>query len=245
MRAAPVVDSVPDHAGPDDALPGPRRGGSEPAHHRHRCLGQCDPGSRTTRRRSRLVRPLAGASSRLGIEPNRRRSFVISSISFRPRPSASTSMTSTFRVCHRRKRWRTSMSNEHAADSARRGALKAAGDERTAEYLLIREAHNLVEDGRPDDVDWIAVAKTQLYRRKRSANLGDTLRALGDFDAADVEDTPPSGARTLWSRGRSSSGGDVLRRIKQQASPKTSWRSSRAERSRPINSSSAGSSSPC
>ena len=42
----------------------------------------------------------------------------------------------------------------------------------------------MVEDGRPDDVDWVAVARTQLYRRKRSANLGDTLRAIAVFDEA-------------------------------------------------------------
>jgi hypothetical protein len=107
--------------------------------------------------------------------------------------------------------------NEHAADSARRGALKAAGDERTAEYTLIREAHNLVEDGRPDDVDWVGVAKTQLYRRKRSANLADTLRSIAVFDEAGVVEDPSKLRELLWTEDGRRAVETVLRRIKQQA----------------------------
>ena len=107
--------------------------------------------------------------------------------------------------------------SEQAADSARRGALQRAGDDRTAEYLLIREAHNLVEDGRADDVDWAAVATTQLYRRKRSANLGDTLRAIAVFEGAGVAEDPKRMRELLWAEDGRRAVETVLRRIKQQA----------------------------
>src|SRR5207302_3449731 len=71
-----------------------------------------------------------------------------------------------------------------AAASARRSALQQAGEERTADYLLTRKAHDLVEAGRAADVDWITVARTDLYRRKRAANLADTFRVLAAFDEA-------------------------------------------------------------
>jgi len=107
--------------------------------------------------------------------------------------------------------------SEQAADTARKGALALAGDDRTAEYRLIREAHNLVEDGRPDDVDWVAVAKTQLYRRKRASNLGDTLRAIAVFDEAGVEGDPSRLRELLWTETGQRAVETVLRRIKQQA----------------------------
>lgn len=106
---------------------------------------------------------------------------------------------------------------ERSADSARRGALQRAGDDRTAEYLLIREAHNLVEEGRPDDVDWVGVATTQLYRRKRAANLGDTLRAIAVFDEAGVAEDPKLMRELLLFEDGRRAVETVLRRIKQQA----------------------------
>jgi hypothetical protein len=107
--------------------------------------------------------------------------------------------------------------SEQAAASACRGALQRAGDNRTAEYLLIREAHNLVEAGRADDVDWVAVATTQLYRRKRSANLGDTLRAIAVFEGAGVAEDPERMRELLWAEDGRRAVETVLRRIKQQA----------------------------
>lgn len=106
---------------------------------------------------------------------------------------------------------------ELAANSARRGDLQVAGDDRTAEYLLIREAHNLVDEGRADDVDWVAVARTQLYRRKRSANLGDTLRAIAIFEEAGVDDNPAKLRELIWTEDGRRAVETVLRRIKQQA----------------------------
>jgi hypothetical protein len=107
--------------------------------------------------------------------------------------------------------------SEKAADSSRRGDLQRAGDERTEEYQLIREAHNRVEHGQPDEVDWVSVAKTQLYRRKRSANLGDTLRALSVFDEAGVEEDPARMGEIMWTEDGRRAVETVLRRIKQQA----------------------------
>jgi hypothetical protein len=106
--------------------------------------------------------------------------------------------------------------NERAASSARRGDLERAGDDRTAEYLLIREAHNLVSEGRANDVDWVGVATTQLYRRKRSRSLGDTLRALAVFDEAGVASDPGKMRELLWTEDGRRAVETVLRRIKQQ-----------------------------
>lgn len=106
---------------------------------------------------------------------------------------------------------------ERTADARRRDDLRRAGDERTAEYLLIREAHNLVENGRADDADWVAIAETNLYRRKRSASLADTLRTLAVFDEAGVDQNPARMRELLWTVEGQRAIDSVLRRIKQQA----------------------------
>lgn len=104
-----------------------------------------------------------------------------------------------------------------SADSARKVALADAGDERTAEYELIREAHNLVQNGKEDKVNWVKIAKTQLYRRKRAVNLADTLRALDVFEQACLDDQP-LGLRSLLDTEDGRRAVEiVLRRIKQQA----------------------------
>jgi hypothetical protein len=106
---------------------------------------------------------------------------------------------------------------EIAADSARKQALHLAGDERTAEYELIREAHNKVADGRAENVNWVKVARTQLYRRKRAANLADSLRALHTFEDAGLDDDPLRLRELLWTEDGRRAVEIVLRRIKQQA----------------------------
>lgn len=106
---------------------------------------------------------------------------------------------------------------EHSADSARRGDLRRAGDDRTAEYCLIRDAHDLVAQSRPDDVDWVSVAKTQLYRRKRAANLADTLRSLAVFDDAGIYDHPVRLLDLIRTEDGHRAVETALRRIKQQA----------------------------
>ncbi|MCY4103069.1 MAG: DUF4338 domain-containing protein [bacterium] len=106
---------------------------------------------------------------------------------------------------------------EAAADSARRAALAAAGDERTAEYELIRKAHNLVQDGNADTVNWETIAKTHLYRRKRAAHLADTLRAIDIFDRAGLDEDPLALPDLLATADGRRAVEIVLRRIKQQA----------------------------
>lgn len=103
------------------------------------------------------------------------------------------------------------------ADTARKVALHAAGDERTAEYQLIRDMHNLVGHGEPDKVNWVKVARTHLYRRKRAANLADTYRALATFDEAELDDNPLALRELLWTEDGRRAVEIVLRRIKQQA----------------------------
>lgn len=106
---------------------------------------------------------------------------------------------------------------ERSADSARRGDLRRAGDDRTAEYSLIRVAHDMVEQGRPEDVDWVAVAKTQLYRRKRAANLADTIRTLAVFDEAGIYDNPDRLLDLIWTEDGHRAVVTTMRRIKQRA----------------------------
>jgi hypothetical protein len=106
---------------------------------------------------------------------------------------------------------------ERMADSARRADLRQAGDDRTAEYNIIRDAHDLVEHGRADDVRWTAVAKTQLYRRKRAANLADTIRTLAVFDDAGIYDHPERLLDLIHTEDGRRAVDTTLRRIKQQA----------------------------
>lgn len=109
------------------------------------------------------------------------------------------------------------LDTERAADSARRVDLKRAGDDRTAEYRLIRDAHDLVEHGRADDVDWTAVARTQLYRRKRAANLADTIRTLAVFDDAGIYDHAEQLLNLIKTEDGHRAVETTMRRIKQQA----------------------------
>lgn len=104
-----------------------------------------------------------------------------------------------------------------AAASARRSAVQQAGDERTTDYLLTRKAHDLVESGRAADVDWIAVAQTDLYRRKRAANLADTFRVLATFDEAELGDKPDRLPELLRTETGRRAVETTLRRIKQRA----------------------------
>lgn len=104
-----------------------------------------------------------------------------------------------------------------AADDARKVALADAGDERTTEYKTIRRAHNLVQSGNADDVDWVEIAETQLYRRKRAKHLADTLRAINTFEEARLEDDPFALRELLSLENGRRAVEIVLRRIKQQA----------------------------
>jgi len=106
---------------------------------------------------------------------------------------------------------------EAEAGSARKRDLVVAGDERTADYELIREAHNKVQDGDADAVDWTKVARTHLYRRKRAANLSDSLRAVAVFERGGLDENPLALRQLLGTEEGKRAVEIVLRRIKQQA----------------------------
>lgn len=106
---------------------------------------------------------------------------------------------------------------EDAADTARKNDLAKAGDARTDDYELIRQAHNLVDDGRAEEVDWSSIARTHLYRRKRAGNLAETLRALDVLDRAEIEQHPDRLTALMATEVGQRAVGTVLRRIKQQA----------------------------
>ena len=106
---------------------------------------------------------------------------------------------------------------ERRSAADRLAKLDEAGSERDADYLLIREAQRVADQGDVASVDWELVAQTALYRRKRAGALADLYRALatlsdlgftnrgGDLLRALAE---PSGRRAIET---------ALRRIKQEA----------------------------
>ncbi len=106
---------------------------------------------------------------------------------------------------------------EVAADVARNKDLTDAGDERTTEYELIRRAHDLVAADEAEKVDWARIAKSQLYRRKRAANLADTFRVIDAFEKADLESNPDAIRDMINSEEGRRCVEILLRRIKQQA----------------------------
>ena len=67
---------------------------------------------------------------------------------------------------------------ERRSAAERLAKLDAAGEERDADYLLIRAAQNAADHGDVDSIDWERVARTALYRRKRAGVLADLYRAL-------------------------------------------------------------------
>jgi hypothetical protein len=106
---------------------------------------------------------------------------------------------------------------EAEAAGARRRDLEEAGDGRTEEYRLIRKAHDLAESGRAAEADWAAVARTQLYRRKRAASLADSYRTLATLADAGVEQDPQRMIELLGTEHGRRAVETALRRIKQQA----------------------------
>jgi Domain of unknown function (DUF4338) len=106
---------------------------------------------------------------------------------------------------------------ERRSAADRLAKLDAAGEERDADYLLIREAQKAADHGDVGSVDWEKLARTALYRRKRAGALADLYRALaalgdlgftergGDLVKALAQ---PEGRRAIET---------ALRRIKQEA----------------------------
>jgi hypothetical protein len=68
---------------------------------------------------------------------------------------------------------------KHESAEERLEQLEKAGDHRDAGYKVVREAHSAVGRGEEETVDWITVAKTPLYKRKRAGTLSDLVRAHG------------------------------------------------------------------
>ncbi|MFL5958654.1 MAG: Druantia anti-phage system protein DruA [Gaiellaceae bacterium] len=106
---------------------------------------------------------------------------------------------------------------EQEATLARRSALAAAGEGRTADYLLIRAAHDATAKDQAGTVDWEAVARTTLYRRKRAATLSDLTRARQAFRRFDAERSTDGLVRMLDDEDGRRAIDTALRRIKQRA----------------------------
>jgi hypothetical protein len=102
-----------------------------------------------------------------------------------------------------------------AAD--RLAKLDAAGEERDADYLLIRSAHNAADHGEVDAVDWESVARTALYRRKRAGALADLYRALAVLTELGFTETGGDLVRALAEPEGRRAIETALRRIKQEA----------------------------
>jgi Domain of unknown function (DUF4338) len=64
---------------------------------------------------------------------------------------------------------------EKQASRSRSKALRSAQTERTGDYDIVRQAQN--QAARGDEVDWEAVARTDLYRRKRAGTLAELVES--------------------------------------------------------------------
>jgi hypothetical protein len=104
---------------------------------------------------------------------------------------------------------------EKEASRSRSAALKSAQSTRTGEYEIVRDAHNRAARG--EDVDWEAVARTDLYRRKRAATLAELVEA----EAALSHWTAKRGAKGLAAMLDDVDGRraveSILRRVRQRA----------------------------
>ncbi len=106
---------------------------------------------------------------------------------------------------------------EGNAAFSRRQALLEAGDERSPEYQLIKGAHDDALDPDQGSVDWLKVAQTDLYRRKRAGTLADLIQAWNVLQLWRVDSEPDALFKALQDeRGRAACE-VVLRRIKQRA----------------------------
>ena len=105
---------------------------------------------------------------------------------------------------------------EHESAEERLEQLSEAGDDRDVGYRVVREAHSAVGRGEEEMVDWITVAKTSLYKRKRAGTLADLVRAHGVFtDLGFCSEGGPI-ERTLDSEEGIRAVEIALRRTKQQ-----------------------------
>ena len=106
---------------------------------------------------------------------------------------------------------------ERRSAADRLAKLEAAGEDRDADYLLIREAQNAADHGDVDSVDWEKVARTALYRRKRAGALADLYRALATLTELDFTDRGGDLVKALGEPDGRRAVETALRRIKQEA----------------------------
>jgi hypothetical protein len=106
---------------------------------------------------------------------------------------------------------------EKDADESRKGDLTKAGSERTSEYNRIRDVHLLAAAGRAGDADWRTVAETHLYRRKRAANLADTIRTLAVFEGMELDSRNDRADELFETELGRRALDTTLRRLKQRA----------------------------
>lgn len=106
---------------------------------------------------------------------------------------------------------------ERQSAALRLAQLEAAGEDRDADYLLIRAAQNAADDGDVDSVDWEAVAVTALYRRKRAGVLADLHRAVATLSALGFTLKGGDLATALADADGRRAVETALRRIKQEA----------------------------
>jgi hypothetical protein len=104
-----------------------------------------------------------------------------------------------------------------AAAFSRRHALATAGEERSPDYQLIKAAHDDALDGDAAEVDWLRVAQTDLYRRKRAGTLANLIHAWMTLGAWRVDELPDALLAALDDERARSACEVALRRIKQRA----------------------------
>lgn len=75
---------------------------------------------------------------------------------------------------------------EQQAAERRQRTLEKVKDKRTAEYYFVRQAHAALEAGDLDSVDWIRLARTDLYTKKRASALASLIRAVAVLQRHDV-----------------------------------------------------------
>ncbi len=105
---------------------------------------------------------------------------------------------------------------ERRSAAERLAQLDVAGEDRSADYVLIREAQQAAESGEVDSIDWERVAQTALYRRKRAGTLADLYRALGALNDLGFTDRGGDLSRALDDPNGRRAVETALRRIKQE-----------------------------
>jgi hypothetical protein len=106
---------------------------------------------------------------------------------------------------------------ERRSAAERLAKLDAAGEERDADYLLIRAVQNAANHGDVDSIDWERVARTALYRRKRAGVLADLYSALAILGDLGFTDSSGDLVRALAGPDGRRAIEIALRRIKQEA----------------------------